>query len=190
MWKLILPIAFTAILAAQTQIDGYRVHTDQSTPATPSAGRTNSYTKSGALCSNSSGSGELCLGLLASLPAAARLRPIVVSWSGSGTSGVLQDSDDEPALYPNDYGVTETITHIYCKAIGGTPTVMLVITGGSNILSGNLTCGNGTWVQADGSGGRPSISVTTITSGQTVDFNVVSAGGVATEVAIRVVKTL
>jgi hypothetical protein len=50
------------LLPAQTEVYGYRIFNDQSTPTAPASGKTAVYTKSGKECSNSSGAGEICLG--------------------------------------------------------------------------------------------------------------------------------
>jgi hypothetical protein len=102
---------------------------------------------------------------------------------GSGTSQVLQDADDEPASCYNGFGVTETITGVKCWANAGSPTVTPVITGGGTILTGALTCGTGT-ISAGTLSGSP-----TLTSTSTIDANVTSAGGTATNIRIYITLT-
>ena len=60
--KILLLLLVPFGLAAQTVVHGSQTYVDMSTPTTPSAGRTSVYSKSGKLCSNSSGSGENCTG--------------------------------------------------------------------------------------------------------------------------------
>jgi hypothetical protein len=101
---------------------------------------------------------------------------------GTGASGVLQNSDDEIVSCKNKFGVTETITAVDCWADAGSPTITPVITGGASILSGALTCGTGAWAAGSLSG------TPTLSNDSTLDANITTAGGVATN--IRVVFTL
>jgi hypothetical protein len=114
---------------------------------------------------------------------ASRTRICEVHIWGSGSSAPkLQNTDDEPYSCYNGYGTTWTITAVYCLADNSstTTTVLPAVTGGSNILSGNLTCGNGTF--ASGSlNGTP-----TVAAAGSVNMEVV-AGGTANSVRIVIV---
>ena len=107
---------------------------------------------------------------------------------GSPSGAALADGDDEPASCFNDYGAALTVTAVRCYADAGSPTVMLTRNDSSNILSGNLACGAASWALADGLGGRPSISASSLANGQWLDMNIVNAGGTAKY--LRVVITL
>jgi hypothetical protein len=103
---------------------------------------------------------------------------------GSGASQALQDADDEAASCYNDFGVTETIAAVRCYANAGSPTVTPIVTGGgsTSILSSALTCGTASWASGTLNG------TPTLSSGSTIDANVTTAGGTATN--IRIVVTL
>jgi hypothetical protein len=102
---------------------------------------------------------------------------------GTGASSVLQDTDDELASCYNGTGVTESITAVRCWADAGSPTVLPAVTGGSNLLSGNLTCGTASW--ANGTlNGSP-----TLAAAGTIDDNIVTAGGTAKTIRIVIEYT-
>jgi hypothetical protein len=103
---------------------------------------------------------------------------------GSGASSVLQDADDEAASCFNGFGVTETITAVRCWANAGTPTVTPIVTGGgaTSILTGALTCGTASFASGTLNG------TPTLSSLGSIDANVTTAGGTATN--IRLVFTL
>jgi hypothetical protein len=105
---------------------------------------------------------------------------------GTGTGSVLQDTDDEVASCLNKYGVTWTVTYIGCWANAGSPTVMITKTGGNNVLTGNLTCGAASWA----SGTLASGADKTTSDGGTVDVNIVSAGGTATNIRVVIAGTI
>jgi hypothetical protein len=107
---------------------------------------------------------------------------------GSGASQVLQDADDEPASCFNGFGVTETITGVRCWTNAGSPTVTPVITdGGGAILTGALTCTN-TSTAPMGAAGTLSGTPTLASTG-TINANVTSAGGTATNIRIYITLT-
>jgi hypothetical protein len=101
---------------------------------------------------------------------------------GTGASSVLQDTDDEAASCFNVFGVTETITAVNCRADAGSPTVTPVVTGGGAILTGALTCGTASFAAGTLSG------TPTVASAGSIDANITTAGGTATN--IRLVFTL
>lgn len=110
----------------------------------------------------------------------------LVIW-GTGASNVLQDTDDWAADCKNKFGATWTITAVECYADAGSPTFMLTKTGNNNVLSGNLTCGTATWAAGTltGTGADKQVA-----SDGTLDFNVVSAGGVAHYIRVLVTGTI
>lgn len=106
---------------------------------------------------------------------------------GTGASSALQDTDDEAASCLNKWGVTWTVTYVGCWANAGSPTVMITKTGGNNVLTGNLTCGTTSWASG-------SLTATTAdkqtADGGTVDVNVVSAGGAASNIRVVIAGTI
>lgn len=135
--------------------------------------------------SNSAGGGSLAAAAVTSaLASQYKTRACEIHIWGSGASSVLQDTDDEVASCYNVFGVTETITAVRCYANAGSPTVTPIITGGAgtSILTGALTCGTAAW-NSGTLNGTPTLS-----SGSTIDANVTTAGGTATN--IRLVFTL
>ena len=64
---------------------------------------------------------------------------------------------------------------------------MITKTGGNNVLSGNLTCGTASW--ASGSLTGTSADKQTADGG-TLDVNIVSAGGAATNIRIVIAGTI
>jgi hypothetical protein len=76
---------------------------------------------------------------------------------------------------------------VRCFAPAGSPTVTPVITGGgaTSILSGALTCTNAAGGATGSLNGTP-----TMTSGQTIDANITTAGGVAKYLVIKISYTL
>jgi hypothetical protein len=96
----------------------------------------------------------------------------------------LSDTTDSPNSCGNLYGQTLTITSIECSADAGSPTVMPKITGGANLLSGNLTCGSGSFSSGTLNG------TPTQAANETIDGNIVSAGGTAKRLIIRITRTL
>jgi hypothetical protein len=111
-----------------------------------------------------------------------KIRTCEIHIWGSGTSQVLQDTDDELASCYNDYGVTETIAAVRCWGNAGSPTVLPIINGGGTILSGALTCGTASWAAGTLSG------TPTLSAAGSIDGVVTTAGGTATN--IRIVITL
>ena len=106
---------------------------------------------------------------------------------GTGTSSVLQDTDDEVASCLNKYGVTWTVTYVGCWANAGSPTVMITKTGGNNVLTGNLTCGTASWASGSLTGTTADKQTA---DGGTVDVNIVAAGGTATNIRVVIAGTI
>jgi hypothetical protein len=75
-----------------------------------------------------------------------RIHPCEVSF-GSPVGGGLTDGDDATAICGNVSGADESITAVACYADAGSPTVTPILTGGSatSIVTGAITCGNGSW---------------------------------------------
>lgn len=106
---------------------------------------------------------------------------------GTGGSSVLQDADDELAIWANQMGSGLTITAVTCKSDTGTPTIQLQRDDGSptNMLSANLTCGTTPGSTTAFVSGENAIS-----NGHYVDFLVASAGGAAHWVAVTITYTV
>ena len=115
------------------------------------------------------------------------IRTCEVHLWGSGTNGALQLVDSELASCRNKFGVPWTITSVECWANAGTNTaVWLQVTGGANstILSGALTCGNGSWTSGT-LNGTPALL-----SNDTVDINVTAADASTTNIRVVVSGTI
>lgn len=122
-----------------------------------------------------------------SVPVAAMLiRPCEIHLGAVGTNTVaLSDDNDGPQSCKNTYGATLTITAVSCWSDGGSPTVMPSITGGSNLLSGNLTC-----TQTDGGAAGTLNGTPTQASGATILMSIVAAGGTAHEITVVITRKL
>jgi hypothetical protein len=122
------------------------------------------------------------------LSAAPKIRKCEIVVGGTeSTASVLPDDADTPEVCANLNGQTITITAVRCFAPAGSPTVTPVITGGgaTSILSGALTCTNAAGGATGSLNGTP-----TMTSGQTIDANITTAGGVAKYLVIKISYTL
>lgn len=111
----------------------------------------------------------------------------IASGDPGAASPVLANDNDALRVCYNATGVTVTISSVLCYSDAGSPTVTPIVTGGSatSILSGALTC-NQTGAGASGSlQGTPTLS-----SGDTVDANITTAGGTAKYMVIRIVGTI
>lgn len=107
--------------------------------------------------------------------------------TGSGASGVLQDADDQPAVWSNQSGGNMTIAQVWCMTDSATATtIQLQKDDGSpvDMLSSNLSCSS------------TKANTTTFVSGENVlaDGNnlnavIVSAGGAGKWVAIHLKVT-
>jgi hypothetical protein len=122
------------------------------------------------------------------LAAQYKIRVCEIHIWGDGAAGVLQDANDETMSCYNGYGVTETITAVRCWTNAGSPTVTPVITAGAGaILTGALTCTTNATAPMGAAGtlsGTP-----TLASGGTIDANITSAGGTATNLRIYITLT-
>lgn len=109
---------------------------------------------------------------------------------GGAGGPALLDTNDEPASCFNGFNGTLTILEVRCVSDSSTaPTIQLVRSDSTNILSAALSCSTG-WQIADGLAGRPSIAATTLTAQQYLDADIVTAGGVATWLRIVITMTL
>ena len=71
-------------------------------------------------------------------------------------SSAINAASDQPGACGNVSGHDATITAVACYADAGSPTVTPTLTGGGAILTGALTCGNGTWA-AGAISGTPTV---------------------------------
>lgn len=103
----------------------------------------------------------------------------------SATSLPLVNDNDAPAVCTNTSSSNQEIISVSCYANEGSPTVLPKITGSgeNSILTGNLTCGNGSYTFGT-LNGTPALS----TNG-TIDGNIVSAGS-AKYIIIRIIKRI
>jgi len=67
-------------------------------------------------------------------------------------SQAINAGSDQPGACANVSGHDATITAVACYADAGSPIVQPTFTGGGAILTGPLTCGNGTWLPGTISG--------------------------------------
>ena len=115
----------------------------------------------------------------------AKVRVCEYTIGAPGTaSPALADDNDLLSKCRNKTGSTLTVTAIGCYANAGSPTVMVTVTGGSDTLTGNLTCGTAAWAAGSLSG------TPTVASDGSLDLKIVSAGGTAKSLTISVAMTL
>jgi hypothetical protein len=112
---------------------------------------------------------------------------------GTGTSYVLQDTDDEASIWRNEESA-RTITKVVCESDAGSPTMQLQRDDGSpaNMFASALTC-DATPSGTDGSDGiLTSFSGTenAIAATNRIDHLTVTAGGTATWVAVTISGTI
>jgi hypothetical protein len=103
--------------------------------------------------------------------------------TGSGTAGVLQDTDDQPTIWVNHSGANMTITNVWCETDSASALTMnLQRDDGSpvDIMSSALSC---TSTEATSSTFTSGENV--IADGHRVDFTVVAAGGSAKWVSVH-----
>ncbi|HEU5453279.1 MAG TPA: hypothetical protein VFU76_14890 [Terriglobales bacterium] len=116
-------------------------------------------------------------------------RPCEVVISGSGASGLLQDTDDVMGTCVNLYGAMLTLESVACYADSGAPTVMVTLTGGADALTGNLTCSTG--YAAGTLSGTPTQSYNaSVNLTGKLDVKIVAAGGAAHEVHVIIGRML
>lgn len=107
----------------------------------------------------------------------------VVFGSADPAATALTDASDQPRACRNVSGADQTITAVACNADAGSPTVTPVLTGGGAILTGAITCGNGTTWAAGTISGTPvihSFSANGATCNNppcTLDANLTAANG-------------
>lgn len=172
---------------------------NQTEPTTPASGFTAVYTDSvdKVLCGKDDTGTVNCLGGAVNLPASAKVRDCeIVFGSKHAGSAAISNDDDVTDVCGNDFGVDYTITAVACLANTADMTVTPILTGGSStsILTGALSCGNGTWATGTISG-TPTVHTfnsngsTCGTTPCTIDSNV-TAGGTATYAVVRIKRTM
>ncbi len=122
--------------------------------------------------------------LTADLPSVNNVRLCEYAILGNGTAGALQTTDSVTFTCYNDFGATVTVLAVRCLADAGTTTTVTPIKhGGSStsLLTGALTCGNGTFATGTLNG------TPTIANGESIDGNITVAG---TATGIRLVFKL
>jgi hypothetical protein len=120
-----------------------------------------------------------------------RLHSCEIVIGNPNTAGaVLADGDDAPAVCGNVSGSDQTITAVACQADATGASVLPTLTGGGTILSGAITCGNGTWAAGTISG-TPTLKTfsangaTCAVTPCTLDATIAAAGGNARYAIIR-----
>lgn len=106
---------------------------------------------------------------------------------GSGASGVLQDTDDQPAVWFNQSSGNMTVQSVWCLTNSATPTtIQLQKNDGSpaDMFAANLSCSNS---KANTSSFVSGENV--LANGDNLNFAIVSAGGAATWVAVHFTVT-
>lgn len=151
---------------------------------TDGAGRTATVIGPGSNCVLANGTTAPCSGSSATIT---RVCEITIDGGGEAVT----DDQDALASCRNKYkdsdgnGITLTIQSVECWANAGSPTVRPIITGGAadSILTGNLTCGAGSFAAGTKSG------TPTLAPNASIDANVSAAGGVATYIKILITFT-
>ncbi|MCX6629237.1 MAG: hypothetical protein NTW28_16590, partial [Candidatus Solibacter sp.] len=128
---------------------------------------------------------------VADLAAILKTRSFTVVFTGSGTGGLLDNADDQPALWYNSLGQGVTLTGVSCKTDSATASrIQLQRDDGSpaNILTDNAGAG----LDCSSTRGSGTLSGTEklIASTNGIDFVMVSAGGVAKWVSLTITYTL
>ena len=177
-WKMINNGGSADTVAGLADLSGYAPLANPTFTGTPAAPTASGGTNTTQLATTAFVHGEV-----ATLGTATKIRTCELHIWGSGTSQVLQDGDDEAASCYNDFGATETVTAVRCWANAGSPTILPAVTGGSNLLTGNLTCGTASWASGTLNG------TPTLASAGTIDGNIVTAGGTATNIRIEITLT-
>jgi hypothetical protein len=106
--------------------------------------------------------------------------------AGCDSCDVLDDTDDQRAIYANVVGPM-TINSVTCFSDAGTPTINLQRDDGTpaNILSSDLTCSTTGATSTSFSGAENSLGLN-----HKLDFAMVTAGGVAKRVTVVIKATL
>lgn len=114
----------------------------------------------------------------------------IVIGNPNTAGAVLADGDDAPAVCGNVSGGDEIITAVACRADAAGASVLPVLTGGGTIVSGAISCGDGTWAAGTVSG-TPTIKTfssngaTCSSTPCTLDAAIDTAGGSARYAIIR-----
>ena len=117
-----------------------------------------------------------------------RTRTFTMVIPGTGASNVLQDTDDQPAVWYNSLGQGVHITGVSCITDSATATtIQLQKNDGSptNMLSSNLSCSSTRASTSTFVSGEDAMASTT-----GLDFLIVSAGGAGKWVSVTVTYTL
>lgn len=120
-----------------------------------------------------------------------RTRDITFVITGSGALGVLQDTDDQPAVWYNSLGQTATITAVSCRTDSATASrIQLQRDDGTpaNILTDNA--GAGLDCSSARAAGALDAAETAVANTNALDFVMVTAGGVGKWVSVTVTYTI
>jgi len=127
----------------------------------------------------------------AKMSAIGRTRAMTFILTGSGTAGVLQDTDDQPAIFYNSLGQGITITGVSCKTDSATASrVLLQRDDGTpaNFLTDNT--GAGLDCSSTRAAGALDGTEEHIASTHSIDFVMVTAGGAGKWVSVTITYTL
>jgi hypothetical protein len=91
----------------------------------------------------------------------------------------LLDTDDQKEIYVNRSGVAQTFVEVYCKSDAGTPIINLTKNNATTVLASNLTC-------TTAGASSTVFSSAAFAVGDTLDFVIVTAGGVAKRITVVV----
>ena len=125
---------------------------------------------------------------VADMPTVMKTRSFTMVIPGTGASNVLQDTDDQPAVWYNSLGQGIHITGVSCITDSATATtIQIQKNDGSptNMLSSNLSCSS---TRASTSTFVSTEDAVAATNG--LDFLIVSAGGAGKWVSVTVTYTL
>lgn len=109
----------------------------------------------------------------------------------------LSDDNDTPVAFPNDFGRDLKILSVACYADVGTPTINVVLTGGTttSVLTGTCTCGTAAWAACTVNGAPilhsfSGSGATCTTTPCSADMLLATAGGTAKYVHVKVKAVL
>lgn len=106
---------------------------------------------------------------------------------GKDNGPLLVDADDQASIFVNRLGSGVTITEVHCESDSGTPSINVQRDDGTpaNILLSNLLCSSSGAATTAFNGSEASI-----VNGNSIDFVMVAAGGVAKRLTVTIRYTL
>jgi len=145
----------------------------------------NQGTTSTVLHGNAAGNPSFAAVSSADVNADLKRRSCELGWGSKQAGAVAIATDDDlPFVCSNLTGSTMTIESVECLADAANMTVDVLTTGGASILTGAVTCGNGTFVAATLSG------TPTQANNGTFDVNIGTNASSAKYAVVRIKRTL